>query len=56
MNELQIFVLQRPDGFYWFLIGEFNDHVLAQGRAKTHRTALKSGQQAQYAYLETIGR
>lgn len=55
MKEVEIYVEPREDGFYWFLISEYNSHVIAQGRAKTQRTALKHGQQAQYSFLETVG-
>lgn len=53
-DELMVFVFERPDGFYWYLIGEYNDHVLAQGRAKTEKTAYKYGQQAQIDYLAFV--
>jgi hypothetical protein len=54
MTTPEIYIEPRVDGFYWFLIGEFNSHVLNQGKAKTYKTALKHGQEALYAYLETV--
>jgi hypothetical protein len=54
MTAPEIYIEPREDGFYWFLIGEFNSHVLNQGKAKTYKTALKYGQESLWAYLETV--
>lgn len=51
---IEILILPRADAHYWFLISEFNDHVLAQGKAQTHKTALKHAHEAQSVYLDYL--
>lgn len=49
--------LVTTDGkvWYWYLISEHNNHVIAQGVTKREATAVRHVQQALFSYLELAG-
>lgn len=46
MSELGTFVAPVEGGFKWWLIGEFNNHVLAQGFTRYEKVALRQASDA----------
>lgn len=54
MTKPEIFIETYGRKFRWYLISEWNSHVIAQGVVARHDTALRHSQEAMYEYLEMV--